>query len=230
MKERFVRTRFIKFAIGDTVLNLADIAEDETVEQEFSTRVVLEAQFARPADKSIISLEKFTDVAKSALDKNETMSVMEMPYFQTTNEEFNYGIILNNNCSDSQESYCFIKEAPTCVNKDFAKIPDDLIFRHKNMTKMIYPYNVTRGGVTKEYVGRVGETLDFVCKADHKVFKTDIQELQDSVLTVVCKSDKFYTVPSSGVSRSLIVVSLQLSGRDIFRTGRSARLSATTRW
>ena len=42
MKERFVRTRFIKFAVGDTVLNLADIAEDDTLEEEFSTRVVLE--------------------------------------------------------------------------------------------------------------------------------------------------------------------------------------------
>ena len=203
MKERFIRTRFIKFAEGDVVMNQADIDEDETIEEEFSTRVVMEVQFARPADKSIISLEKFTDVAKAALEKNDTLSITPMPYFQTVNEEFNYGIIINSNCSDSQLSYCFIKEAPACVNKDFAKIPEDLVFRHKNMTKMSYPYNVTRGGETKEYVGRVGETLDFVCKADHKVFKTDVQELQDSILTVVCKSDKFYTVPSSGVSSEL---------------------------
>ena len=202
IKERYMRTRFIKFAEGDTVLNEAERAEDDTIEEEFSTRVILEAQFARPADKSIISLEKFIDVTNSALEKNETMSVTPMPYFQTSNEEFNYGIIINSNCSDSQLSYCSIKEAPSCVNNDFAKIPDDLIFRHKNMTKMIYPYNVTQGGVTKEYVGRVGETLDFVCKADHKVFKTDVEELMDSILTVVCKTDRFYTVPSSGVSNA----------------------------
>ena len=187
VKERFIRTRFIKFA----VLNQAERAEDDTLEEEYSTRVVLEAQFARPADKTILSLEKFTDITKSALEKNETMSVTPMPYFQTVNEDHQQQLC--------QLSYCFIKEAPSCVNNDFAKIPDDLIFRHKNMTKMIYPYNVTQGGVTKEYVGRVGETLDFVCKADHKVFKTEVEDLLDSVLTVVCKTDRLYTVPSSGV-------------------------------
>ena len=72
------------------------------------------------------------------IKKNETMSVTPMPYFQTANEEFNYGIIIDSNCSNSQLSYCFIKEAPSCVNNEFAKIPDDLIFQHKNMTKMIY--------------------------------------------------------------------------------------------
>ena len=73
------------------------------------------------------------------------------------------------------------------------------MFRHKNSTKMIYPYNITVGGETKEYVGKVGETLDFVCKADKKVFQTEDPDLLDSVLTVVCKTDRYYTVPSSGV-------------------------------
>ena len=91
------------------------------------------------------------------------------------------------------------REVPTCVNDDFKKIEDHLVFRHKNSTKMIYPYNITVGGETKEYVGKVGETLDFVCKADKKVFQTEDPDLLDSVLTVVCKTDRYYTVPSSGV-------------------------------
>ena len=119
--------------------------------------------------------------------------VQPMPFFQADDT---VGIIVSNNCS---ETACPIKEVATCVNNDFTKIPDDLIFRHKNMTKMVYPYNITVDKVTTEYVGRVGETLDFVCKADKKVFKTDIPELMDSVLTVVCKTDRFYTVPGSGV-------------------------------
>lgn len=66
---------------------------------------------------------------------------------------------------------------------------------------MNYPYNITVGDEIKEYVGKVGETLDFVCKADKKVFQTEDPDLLDSVLTVVCKTDRYYTVPSSGVNR-----------------------------
>ena len=51
-----------------------------------------------------------------------------------------------------------------------------------------------------EYVGKVGETLDFVCRKDKKVFQTTEPDLEDNVLTIVCKPDKYYTVPSSGVS------------------------------
>ena len=201
-----MRTRFIKFKVGNTILNEQEIAEDPEVEQEVSLRVVMEVQFAKPEGKLVMTLDDFKDVINSIITKNNTLSVTEMPYFQYGDT---LGITVSNNCS---ETACPIKEAPTCVNDDFTKIPDDLIFRHKNMTKMIYPYNVTRGGVTKEYVGRVGETLDFVCKADHKVFKTDIQELQDSILTVVCKSDQFYTVPSAGVGQIITVVSLDTEG------------------
>ena len=50
-----------------------------------------------------------------------------------------------------------------------------------------------------EYVGKVGETLDFVCKKDKKVFQTTDQDLKDNILTIVCKTDRYYTVPSSGV-------------------------------
>ena len=51
-----------------------------------------------------------------------------------------------------------------------------------------------------EYAGKVGETLDFVCRKDKKVFQTTEPDLEDNVLTIVCKPDKYYTVPSSGVS------------------------------
>lgn len=95
----------------------------------------------------------------------------------------------------------FFREVPTCVNDDFKKIEEHLVFRHKNSTKMNYPYNITVGDEIKEYVGKVGETLDFVCKADKKVFQTEDPDLLDSVLTVVCKTDRYYTVPSSGVNR-----------------------------
>ena len=190
---RYMRTRFIKFRVGNTVLNQADIEAGVTTDQVMSVRVLMEAQFAKPEDKSIMSLDTFKDVLNNYIQKNNTLSVTPMPYFQV---EGQLGITVSSNCS---ENACPFIEVPTCVNNDFAKIPDDLIFRHKNMSKMNYPYNVTVGGEVQEYVGKVGETLDFVCKADKKVFKTEIPELMDSILTVVCKSDQFYTVPSSGV-------------------------------
>ena len=190
---RYMRTRFIKFRVGNTVLNQADIEAGVTTDQVMSVRVLMEAQFAKPEDKSIMSLDTFKDVLSNYIQKNNTLSVTPMPYFQV---EGQLGITVSSNCS---ENACPFIEVPTCVNNDFAKIPDDLIFRHKNMSKMNYPYNVTVGGEVQEYVGKVGETLDFVCKADKKVFKTEIPELMDSILTVVCKSDQFYTVPSSGV-------------------------------
>ena len=70
---------------------------------------------------------------------------------------------------------------------------------------MNYPYNITVGDETKEYVGKVGETLDFVCKADKKVFQTEDPDLLDNVLTVVCKTDRYYTVPSSGVGNNFFI-------------------------
>ena len=192
-----MRTRFIKFKVGNTILNQDEIDEGLTADQIVSVRVVMEVQFAKPADKSVMALDQFKDVLNGIINKNNTLSVMPMPHFQKLDGLL--GIVVSNNCSDNA---CPIYEAPTCVNDDFIKIPEDLIFRHKNQTKMIYPYNVTLGDVTTEYVGKVGETLDFVCKADKKVFKTDIPDLLDSVLTVVCKTDRFYTVPSSGVSKN----------------------------
>ena len=189
---RYMRTRFIKFQNGKTIINQDEIDADPTVAQQLSVRVVMEVQFAKPADKSIMTLDTFKDLVTNLVGRNNTLSVTPMPYFQV---EGMLGIVVSNNCS---ETACPFREAPTCVNDDFAKIPDDLIFRHKNMTKLNYPYNITVGGETKQYVGKVGETLDFVCKADKKVFKTDIPELMDSVLTVVCKTDRYYTVPSSG--------------------------------
>ena len=196
---RYMRTRFIKFKVGNTILNEQEIAEDPEVEQEVSLRVVMEVQFAKPEGKLVMTLDDFKDVVNSIITKNNTLSVTEMPYFQYGDT---LGITVSNNCS---ETACPIKEAPTCVNDDFTKIPDDLIFRHKNMTKMVYPYNVSVAGEAREYVGKVGETLDFVCKADKKVFKTEVAELLDSVLTVVCKTDRYYTVPSSGVSNSALI-------------------------
>ena len=83
--------------------------------------------------------------------------------------------------------------------------------------------------VEKEYLGRVGETLDFVCRKDKKVFQTNEIDLMDNVLTILCKPDRYYTVPSSGVrnengssgtNTKYVVFSLQ-------RTGRYVRLSAT---
>ena len=207
-----MRTRFIKFKVGNTILNQAEIDEGLTTDQIVSVRVIMEVQFAKPADKFVMELDKFKDVINGIISKNNTLSVMPMPHFQKMDGLL--GIVVSNNCSDTA---CPIYEAPTCVNDDFTKIPDDLIFRHKNQTKMIYPYNVTtiinNIKVTTEYVGKVGETLDFVCKADKKVFKTDIPELLDSVLTVVCKTDRFYTVPSSGVSKLSIFELRSQSGQ-----------------
>lgn len=99
-----------------------------------------------------------------------------------------------------------------------------MVFRHKNSTKMNYPYNITIGGETKEYVGRVGETLDFVCKADKKVFQTEDPDLLDSVLTVVCKTDRYYTVPSSGVREKSVEI-VHFHDWFFLRTGQYVRPS-----
>ena len=78
-----------------------------------------------------------------------------------------------------------------------------------------------------EYVGKVGETLDFVCRKDKKVFQTTEPDLEDNVLTIVCKPDKYYTVPSSGVS------ALHISQYEVVplfcRTGQFVRHSVSLR-
>jgi hypothetical protein len=68
------------------------------------------------------------------------------------------------------------------------------------MIRYSHDYPCAGVKVDMEYVGKVGETLDFVCRKDKKVFQTTEPDLKDNVLTIVCKPDKYYTVPSSGVS------------------------------
>ena len=137
MNERYIRTRFIKFTVGDTVLNQQDIDDELATDEEYSTRVVMEVQFAKPEDKTVMTLDKFKEITVNLLSENETLSVEPLNYFQVDGTE---GIILQLNCSESK---CPIREAPTCVNEDFVGVPDHLIFRHKNNTKLDFPYNIT---------------------------------------------------------------------------------------
>ena len=135
--ERYIRTRFIKFAPGDTVINQQDIDEELAEDKEFSTRVVMEVQFAKPENKPIMTLESFKEATINFLSENETLSTEKLSHFQADNTE---GIILQLNCSELK---CPIREAPTCVNDDFVGVPEHLIFRHKNSKKLDFPYNVT---------------------------------------------------------------------------------------
>ena len=194
--ERYIRSRFIKFSVGPSILNQEDLDAELATDEERSTLITMEAQFAQPEGKVVMELSKFQEVLAGLLGENETLSVEPMPYFQAVGYQ---GIVVNNSC---EERDCRVREAPTCVNEDFVGIPSHLIFQHKNNTKLDFPYNVSKivdgVKVTSLYVGKVGETLDFVCRADKKVFQTEDPKLTDNVLTVVCKTDRYYTVPSSG--------------------------------
>ena len=107
------------------------------------------------------------------------------------------GIVISKNCSETD---CPVKEVAECVNKDFEGVPEHLTFRHQNSSEFDFPYNITTGNnQVKEYRGKVGELLNFVCKEPKKVFFTEVPEWKDNVLTVVCKPDSYYTVPASGV-------------------------------
>ena len=212
--DRYMRTRFIKFALGDTILNQQDIDDEVAENEEYSTRIVMEVQFAKPEDKSVMTLKEFKETTMNFFNENETISSDILSHFQADGTA---GIILQLNCSESK---CPIRSTPTCVNEDFVGVPEHLQFKHKNNSKIDFPYNITvvENGkdstvtplvnnildagvkVDKEYEGKVGETLDFVCRKNKKVFQTDDEDLKDNVLTIVCKTDRYYTVPSSGVS------------------------------
>ena len=135
--ERYIRTRFIKFTVGDTILNQEDIDAEVAEDEEYSTRVVMEVQFAKPEDKQVMTLKKFKETTENFLSENETISSDILSHFQA---EGTAGIILQLNCSSSK---CPVKSAPTCVNEDFVGVPEHLIFKHKNNTKLDFPYNVT---------------------------------------------------------------------------------------
>ena len=137
VNERYIRTRFIQFTVGDTIINQEDIDLELTTDEERSTRIVMEVQFAKPEDKTVMTLKKFKETTMNLLSENETISVEPLKYFQAEGTE---GIILQSNCSESK---CPVHEAPTCVNEDFAGIPEHLIFKHKNNTKLDFPYNIT---------------------------------------------------------------------------------------
>ena len=135
--ERYIRTRFIKFTVGDTILNQEDIDAEVAEDEEYSTRVVMEVQFAKPEDKQVMTLKKFQETTENFLSENETISSDILSHFQADGTA---GIILQLNCSSSK---CPVKSAPTCVNEDFVGVPEHLIFKHKNNTKLDFPYNVT---------------------------------------------------------------------------------------
>ena len=137
--ERYIRTRFIKFALGSTVLNQEDIDAEVAEDEEYSTKIVMEVQFAKPENKQVMTLEKFKEATVNFLSENETISTDILSHFQA---EGTGGIILQQNCSESRVQ-CPIEAAPTCVNEDFVGVPEHLMFRHKNNTKLDFPYNVT---------------------------------------------------------------------------------------
>ena len=74
MSDRYMRTRFVKFKVGNTILNQAEIDEGLTTDQVLSLRVVMEVQFAKPEGKGVISLDQFKNILNGIISRNNTLS------------------------------------------------------------------------------------------------------------------------------------------------------------
>ena len=105
--------------------------------------------------------------------------------------------------SSSSSSSGQVEEPYECLNKDFTGIPEYLTHQFielwPNGTKKEFPYNITQpDGSVKLFALKVGETVDIKCDdpLGVKIFQTDDPELLDNILTIVCKPDKYYNVPS----------------------------------
>ena len=205
-ESRFVRTRVMRFKrMLEPLLNQEEYeADPDNVVPEYSVMVQMEFQYAQEVDEeaetasTMLELDKFKDKIYSLFEANNTLSMEPLP--------LGTGITIDMNCTSCippNECACKVEDPQECLNKDFTGIPEYLTHQfiklHPNGTKKEFPYNVTQpNGETKLFSLRVGETVDIKCDdpLGVKIFQTQDPELLDNILTIVCKPDKYYNVPS----------------------------------
>ena len=211
---RYIRTRVMRFKkMNEPLLNQAeyDLDPDNVVPQN-SVMVQLEVQYAQEhfedgTKSEEITLQQFNDTIWGLFAENATLSVEPLALGE--------GITIDTNCTSCIPDTmcdCQIRSPYECLNKDFEAIPSYLTHQFvpifQNGTKGVFPYNITEldgkydNGTmrfsSREFSLKVGETMDIICDDPLKVkiFKTEDPELTDNILTIVCKPDRYYNVPT----------------------------------
>ena len=204
-ESRFIRTRVMRFKkMLEPLLNAEEYeADPDNVVPVYSVMVKLEVQYAEEtfedgSKSNMLSLEQFKDKMWSLFADNATLSMEPLP--------LGTGITIDMNCTScipDAVCACQVEQPYECLNKDFTGIPEYLTHQFielwPNGTKKEFPYNITQpDGSVKLFALKVGETVDIKCDdpLGVKIFQTDDPELLDNILTIVCKPDKYYNVPS----------------------------------